>query len=546
MRKMKLSTYIWSILIVSLVLVSCNDWLDGVKQTSTVSDEVIWQDEVAVNNYINSLYPYLHDYGQFGDVQCAGALTESLTDALKYGSYAFITRGKTTSDYAQDPNTISAESCIYSVWAGVSGSAYEHIRLVNQFLVMQKNYSTFSKDKNDLWEAQARFFRAFLYFQLAKRHGGVILYDALPTPGGKARSAAEDTWQFIADDLDFAARHLPKEWNSGNQGRVTKGAAFGLKSRAMLYAKRWQDAYNAADSVINLKIYGLMDKYEDSWKGSNKEAILEFAYNKQSGPNHTFDRNYAPDYDKNVPGVPTQEMVESYEKTDGTKVDWTPWHTSTNITPPYAQLEPRFKATIIYRGSTWQGKIMDCSVDGTNGVYMPYRQQIEPFGKTVTGYFLRKFLDEKLADIESTKSSQTWVEIRYAEILLNKAEAAYRLNRIGDAQLAMNGVRARVGVNLPAKTSTGETWFNDYRNERKVELAYEGHLFWDMRRWELAHIEYNSYRVHGMKITGTSNTYEYVDCDWQDRKFIRKQYVLPVPAAELRDNPLIEQYDEWK
>ena len=77
----------------------------------------------------------------------------------------------------------------------------------------------------------------------------------------------------------------------------------------------------------------------------------------------------------------------------------------------------------------------------------------------------------------------------------------------------MNEVRARVKVNLPGKSSTGEAWFKDYRNERKVELAYEGHLFWDMRRWELAHIEYNNYRTHGFKIIGATNTYEYVDCD---------------------------------
>lgn len=545
MKNIKLS-YTCLILTFVFLTSSCNNWLDDVKQTSTVSDEIVWQEENDVDKYVNSFYSFLHDYGQFGDVQFAGAITESLTDALKYGSYAFVIRGKTSSDYAQDPNTISAESCAYSIWTGVSGSAYEHIRLINQFLVMQKEYSKFPIEKNEIWEAQARFFRAFIYFQLAKRHGGVILYDKLPTKEGKARSSADETWQFISDDLDFAAKHLPVKWNSNNQGRVTKGAAFALKSRAMLYAKRWQDAYNAADSVINLDMYGLMDKYEDAWKGNNKESILEFAYNKQTGPNHSFDRFYTPFNDKNAPGTPTQEMVECYEKTDGTKVDWTPWHSSTITSPPYAQLEPRFHATIIYRGSMWQGKLMDCSVDGTNGAYIAYREQTEPLGKTVTGYFLRKLLDEKLTDVESTKSSQTWVEIRYAEVLLNKAEAAYRLNRIGEAQSTMNEVRKRPGVNLPGKSSLGEEWFKDYRNERKVELAYEGHLFWDMRRWELAHIEYNNYRVHGLKITGLSNTYEYVDCDWIDRKFIKKQYVLPVPAAELRDNPLIEQYDEWK
>ena len=545
----RLSTYTCLMLMLAFTLCSCNDWLDGVKQTSTVSDEIVWQDEASVDKYINSFYPYLHQYGQFGDVQFAGSLTESLTETLKYGSYAIGARAGIPNNYALDPNMISPESCSYSIWAGVSGSAYEHIRLVNQFLTLQKEYSTFSNDQNNIWEAQARFFRAFIYFQLAKRHGGVILYDALPTVGGKARSSAEETWQFIADDLDFAAKYLPKEWNSNHQGRITKGAAYAFKSRAMLYAKRWQDAYDAANEVIKLNIYDLMDDYKDAWKGNNKEAILEFDYNKQNGPNHTFDQFYVPacdGYEKASPGTPTQEMVEAYETKDGKKVDWSTWHGSTTETPPYDKLEPRFHATIIYRGSVWKGKTMDCSIDGTNGVFIPYREQVYTYGKTTTGYFLRKLMDEKLTDIENTKSSQPWVEIRYAEILLNKAEAAYRLNKIGEAQSAMNEVRKRKSVNLPKKLSTGEEWFKDYRNERKIELAYEGHLFWDMRRWELAHIEYNNYRVHGLKITGSSNTYEYVDCDGEDRKFIKKQYVLPVPAAELKDNPLIQQYDEWK
>lgn len=142
------------------------------------------------------------------------------------------------------------------------------------------------------------------------------MYDDLPVSTNKARSSAEETWQFIADDLDFAANNLPKEWDAANKGRITKGAAYALKSRAMLYAKRWQDAYDAANNVIALKLYGLTDKYEDAWKGNNKEAILEFDYDAANGPNHLFDRYYVPQcdgYDNGSTGTPTQEMVECYE-----------------------------------------------------------------------------------------------------------------------------------------------------------------------------------------------------------------------------------------
>ena len=525
-------------------LSSCNDWLDGVTQTATVSDEIVWQDAANVDKNVNAFYTYLNKYGQFGEAQFQGSLTESLTDAFKYGSVSLGHRAGHPNNYVFNPEVVSPDGCLYNIWT--QDLAYGGIRQINQFLEMQKQYSKFSKEENARWEAQARFFRAFLYFQLAKRHGGVIIYKELPSSNEKAISTAEETWKFIADDLDFAAANLPAEWTEAvHKGRITKGAAYAFKSRAMLYAEKWQEAYDAASEVEKLNLYDLVANYADAWKGHNKEAIIEFDYNKDSGPNHSFDQYYVPQcdgYDFGGLGTPTQEMVEAYETKDGKTVDWTKWHTKTTEVPPYANLEPRFAATVIYAGCTWKGKKMDCSVGGTNGAFMPYREQPYSYGKTTTGYFLRKLMDETLTDVKSVKSSQPWVELRFAEVLLNKAEAAYRLNKYSEAQSLMNRVRARVG--LPGKNSTGEAWFKDYRKERKVELAYEGHLFWDMRRWKLAHIEYNNYRCHGMKIA--NGTYEYVDCDGQDRKFLQKLYVLPVPTSELKNNKQAVQYDEWK
>lgn len=526
--------------LVVISLISCDDWLDGVKQTSKVNDAIVWEQETSVVSYVNSFYPLLHDYGQFGTKQYQGNLTEALTETLKYGSYSLGVRAGHSNNYVFNPEVVTTLGGQYSVWS----DAYRDIRELNQFLDLQEKYSKFNAEKNALWEAQILFFRAFVYFQLAKRHDGVILYTDMDFSNNKARSTNAQTYDLIEQDLDFAIEHLPVVWDSKNKGRVTKGAAYALKSRVMLYAERWQKAYDAANAVIALSLYDLAGDYKQAWKGNNIESVLEFNYAKL-GPNHSFDKYYVPfcdGYDFGGLGTPTQEMVESYEKADGTKVDWTPWHATTTTPPPYNDLEPRFKATITYQGSVWKGKVMDCSVGGVNGEFMPYRDQPYSYGKTTTGYFLRKLLDEKLIDVKGLPSTQPWVEIRYAEVLLNKAEAAYRLNKISEAHDAMNKVRARVG--LPGKFTTGEAWFNDYRNERKVELAYEGHLFWDMRRWRLAHIEYNNYRVYGLKITG--NTYEYVDCDYQDRRFLTRLYVLPIPDAEIQNNSLIEQYEEWK
>lgn len=539
---MKKIIYISVMLAVGFMMSSCNAWLDDVKQTATVSDEIVWQDEASVDKYVYGFYTYLDKYGQFGNLQFSRSLTESLTDTFKYGSVSLGDRAGHPNAYVLDPSLVSPDGCRYSIW----NVAYDEIRRMNQFLALQKKYSSFSEEKNALWEAQVRFFRAFVYFQLAKRHDGVILYDCLPKSNDKARATSEQTWDFIEQDLNYAISILPESWDAKHRGLVTKWAALAFKSRAMLYAERWEKAMNAADKVIESGNFALEEDYANAWKGQNKEAILEFAYNAQVNIKHDFDRAYVPKcdgFDFGALGTPTQEMVESYETADGKKVDWSPWHVKGGVTqrPPYEKLEPRFHATVIYKGSVWKGKIMDCSVGGKNGEFMSYREQPYSYGKTTTGYFLRKLLDEKLIDVQNVYSSQTWVEIRYAEVLLNKAEAAYRFGKLSEAQDAMNEVRARVG--LPAKYSTGEEWFKDYCNERKVELSYEGHLFWDMRRWKLAHIAYNGYRCHGMKIM--NNLYEWVDVDYQDRKFSKKLYVLPIPNSEIKTNGLIKQYEIW-
>jgi hypothetical protein len=191
---------------------------------------------------------------------------------------------------------------------------------------------------------------------------------------------------------------------------------------------------------------------------------------------------------------------------------------------------------------------MENSVGGTKGRFLEYGNDPYCQGKTTTGYYLRKLMDETHTDY-TYNSDQSWVEIRLAEVYLNRAEANFRLGNTGAALADMNAVRTRPGVGLPAKSGlTGEELMAAIRQERKIELAYEGHLYWDMRRWKLAHKEYNNYRCHGMKITseGADNRYEYVDCDFQDRKFLEKTYVLPIPSSELSNNSGIEQYDEWK
>lgn len=529
---------------------SCSDFLETTP-TDGISDLIVWQNEKTVALYINSFYSYIHSWGQFGSYQSSDNLTEGLTETLKYGGYVTGNRQGTTNNYLFEPERFNPNGGYLDAWS----EAYTGIRRVNEFLVGLEKYSELSTEQNLLFEAQARFFRAFLYFQLAKRHGGVILYTNMDLVKDKNRSSASETWDLITTDLDFAASVLPRDWDNANKGRVTKGAAFAMKSRAMLYAERWEDAKVAADSVFALNKYGLTSHYEDAWKGGNAESILEFNYlATPGGPDHEFDKYYAPFGEMESLGgsaTPTQEMVESYENKYGQKVDWSNWHVDggTTTRPPYENLEPRFHATVIYNGATWKGKVMENSVDGINGRYMDYTDQPRPEGRTTTGYYLRKLLDESNTTLDTRNSTQPWVEIRLAEVYLNRAEAAYRLGDYETALSDINVIRKRTYVNLPEKVGlSGDDLFEAIRQERKIELSYEGHLFWDMRRWRLSHIEYHNYRVHGLKISKVADgfRYEYVDCDLQDRKFLDKIYVLPVPSSEFLHNSLIEQYDEWK
>lgn len=167
--------------------------------------------------------------------------------------------------------------------------------------------------------------------------------------------------------------------------------------------------------------------------------------------------------------------------------------------------------------------------------------------ETTTGYYLRKYLDESIADISTTYSAQPWIEIRLAEVYLNLAEACAMLGSTYDKD-ANNAIRTiRERVKLPYTDLTGEELMKAIRHERKVELAYEGFYYWDLRRWRMADSILDGARFHGLKITqsGTTLTYEYIDCDKEDRKFPERFYNFPIPTTEIANNLAISQINLW-
>ena len=347
----------------------------------------------------------------------------------------------------------------------------------------------------------------------------------------------------VQADLDFAAENLPAPAVAG--GRINKGMAYGFITRAMLYAKRYDAVIAAANAVAELG-YSLEPVYADSYGKSlaagNREAIIQYTFDYASGLTHSFDFYYTPGGDYAIEdmkggayAVPTQEIVESYELATGGFPSWSTWHGSTTNTPPYELLEPRFQASILYNGSEWKGRTIEPYVGGIDG-WAAWKTDKEPKGKTVTGYYLRKHVDEGYS-VTTSGSSHPFTLLRYGEVLLNKAEACYRTNDNAGANAAVREIRSRVGLAYTDKS--GDNLWKAIVQERKVELAFEG-----LRYWE----GLSAYQQHGLKIEpeGSGFRYTYVSVDEKDRNFPERLYRFPMPKSELESNSLVNQYDEWK
>lgn len=539
----------------SLGITSCNDFLDMTPH-DRIPDSGVWAELETAEQAVNYLYSYVYDVAA---APSTVGMTEAFTDMFKYGSYNYNSLCFIPSEVAYGGSTLTVN--YVASYLG-SWSWYKGIRHTNEGIYSLKKYGALSEADALRLEAEMRFTRAFLYFDMVKRYKEVILYDEDMSQISidKALSSEKECWDFIQEDLEFAAQNLPAREQAN--GRANKGMAYAFLSRTMLYAERWDVAKNAADQVTSLG-YTLETNYSDAYMkpihNGNNEAILQWIFDRDTyNQTHSFDFYYTPggDYSLNNQvgggyGTPTQEMVESYELATGGFPDWSAWHSTDGVIgiPPYAELEPRFHATILYNGASWKGRIIEPFIDGADG-FSTWNLEKEPKGRTTTGYYLRKLVDETHDVINESGSVQPITIIRYGEVLLNKAEACYRSGDMAGANDAIRQIRARVG--LPYADKSGDALWEAIRQERKVELAYEDFWYWDLRRWKVAALDYpqglNGYQVHGMKIEKQPNgefKYSYVSVDDKDRHFPEKMYRFPLPPSELTTNSLVNQFPEW-
>ncbi|MBR4809849.1 MAG: RagB/SusD family nutrient uptake outer membrane protein [Bacteroidales bacterium] len=543
--------------LLALAATACNDFLDMTPRDS-ISDKVMWSTTETAEYAVNSIYSYAYDI--FAYWPSAVGMTEAFTDEFKYGSYVNFAYCLIPSQVAYGGTNLT--NSFVDVYLGCWGTLYDAIRRTNEAISNLRSIGAVlpEADRTRL-EAELRVMRGWLYFELVKRYKDVIIYDEDLTQIAvdKALSTEEQGWDFIQADLDFAAVNLPEKAAAG--GRLDRGVALALTTRAMLYAGRWSKVIEAADA-LELLGYSLEPSYADAFvktvQAGNKETILQYSFSYSDGLTHEFDYYYAPGGDYKLVGqqgggygTPTQEMVESYELATGGFPDWSPWHSSTTVDPPYDKLEPRFQATVLYNKAVWKERRIEPWVGGTDG-WCQWNKEPQPQGRTTTGYYLRKFVDESHDLAVRSQSTQHFVILRYGEVLLNKAEACYNNGDPDGANAAVKAIRARAG--LPYGNKSGDDLWQAIRQERRIELAYEGCWYWDLRRWGDAVKDWpeglNNYQVHGLRIEPTAvdgqYLYTYVSVDDRDRNFPQKMLSrFPIPDSELNSNSLVNQYPEW-
>ena len=512
---------------------------------------------------MNNVYRFLPN----GFCNIDGAISESATDDAVH-----VYKNSNIQRFVD--GTWSPDHTVDDQWSNY----YEGIRAANIYLKDFANLSFDDWKYNDLYDKwmkeygyyqyEVRFLRAFFYFELIKRYRNVpLVTDVLTVDEANLLkpSSFDDVAQFILDECNFLIeeRKLPVNFKDGflsaETGRVTLGAVMAFRSRVCLYLAsplysadnkdKWKDAAKEAYALMGQASelgYGL-SKYADLFKSDNnlnQENILV----RPVGENSLFETANFP---IGVTGgktstCPTENLVSAYETIGGEPFDWDDEKMKSN---PYAGRDPRLEMTIAYNDMAWPKNKLEIWTGGANALPLS--------NATVTGYYLKKYVNKDISfDPGSTvtKKHHNWILFRYAEVLLNYAEAmvhAFGSPTYTDnddfpmsALDAVNMVRQRSDVNMSPYPSSisSEDFVTRLKNERRVELAFEGHRFWDVRRWKELDKTAEIYKVSVSKV---GDEFQYEKQLYEQRIVKDCMYFYPISNTELFKNTHLLQTPNW-
>lgn len=549
--------------VIWVVLASgCSDMLD-IKPTTFISDEAIWEDKNLINQFVANTYGSMlcgfnrctAGYGQDWSMSWAGNLDAATDD------FASVSDGPIYTQLNKD--AITAQSCpfVEEIW----NQEYKVIRKCNIIIerVPGVDEQILSASDKKRLQAEARFLRAFCYFELARTFGKaplIVKAQSLTDELQVAPSSFADIVKFIKEECDTYADDLLLSYPDDDAGHATKGAFLALKARALLYlasplnsaddSKKWADAAQAALDVMNLNTYELYKLTDTPYRSmafdktaANKEVIFERRFTFPEAPHniHMMWSLDAVDAGSWNGLYPTQNLVDAYETVNG-KLTTDPTNAMYDEQDPYANRDARFYQSIIYHGSTWETHLMSMV---TNTVDPSKNGSCKPqLGKARCGYGPKKFMEELDPSTNlygGYAQSNNWPYMRYGEVLLNYAEAKNEELAAPDPSVyqAVNEVRARSGQpELPAGLSKTEMR-ERIKNERRIELLLEEHRFYDLRRWKDGDVLAEP--IRGMNIYDDNVTLRYEISKVEDRVFNGTHYYLPIPLTEQEKNPLLKE-----
>ena len=594
---MRINKILVSALVMALSFYSC-DYLD-VPPINIIQDDAIFNSESGITSYMTTLYYDLP------------------IEDFRYTQQGFNVSGK---GQGRLPNVSGEAMCSSSDDISTIGDGtwwgcwdYGKIRRVNYFL---KNFPAYKSNFQntvlaDAWMGEAHFIRAYCYFAMVKRYGGVPILrepqeyvgdiESLKVP----RDTEKACYDFIAEDLDEAFRLLPDNEEILGKGRATKYAALALKSRAMLYAGSiarygtvdlnglvgidkalandyFELAYKAVKELEKSKRFSLYRKNSDKEKNFAELFLAEDSpenifckYFQRNVNAHGWDVYFVP-YQYRGNGFssnmnPTLEFVEMFEHKDGTPANFAERAKDTYFDDPselFQNMDARFGGSIIYPNAIFKGE--PCSIqkgliieDGSKkenatnyeeAVYTANDGQVYHIvGKSgsgnysgnMTGFFMRKYLNENMpqSEVIENYSEQHWIEFRYAEALLNGAEAAVDMGQhLDDALLWINDIRSRANIK---QLSLSDLTVDKVRHERRIELAFENHTYWDLRRWRIADKEIETKQYTGLcpyfDINKQKYIFEEVAANKYYYTFDVKMYYERIPDGEIAKNEKLKQ-----
>jgi len=562
-----------SLVLFSLVLGSCKKNNLDITPQDRVSETAVWNDEAFIKAYHNELYNAIpHNFG----IHMYSKFTDEAYNAVPAGQGPEPFKRNTF-----NPDNITSTNNGDNNWLYYWNRGYQYIRKINIFFEKMEAADAVQISNKDRLIAEAKFLRAFVYFNLIERFGGAAIVTKTYELGDKEifkRNTFDEVVAYIDKDLTEAIPILPAKYAStdANYGRATQDAAYALRSRLLLYAasplfnptndkQRWQKAADAAAVFINNgdKGYTLYPDYGKLFNQPSGAVQNEYIFarnftttNGQQAPMHNLGRRYGAYGGWWASNGPSQNLVDDYDMTNGEPAFTWNGNTQTvnpasgyNANNPYANRDPRFDATVIHDGSVYHGDTYEMWVASNVSNKWGFDSYKQSSDNPRGGYILRKFMPDDGPLNWQTTYTIPWPFFRLAEIYLNYAEAKFELGDEATARQYLTKVRARVGMPAIPNTVTGAELRQRIYNERRIELAFEGHRFFDIRRWKIANVIENR-PIRGMDILKnlTTNVITYnpnvilIQKDaWQD-----KMYLLPIATDEIRRNSPDLQTPGWQ